>query len=123
MGKPDFDLVRTVTTKPIAPCKASEIGCGTGDRAIWLAHPGFQVVGVDASDIAIERPAKKLPTQMPHLLLSCFDVKRGGTPPGPWCNCTPVTAGPTRSGWSRKTWFRASLRSKACSGCAWTARE
>jgi SAM-dependent methyltransferase len=59
IGKPDFNLIQTVTTIPIAPCKALEIGCGTGDNAIWLAQQGFQVVGVDASDIAIEKAKEK----------------------------------------------------------------
>jgi len=55
IGKPDFNLVQTVTTLPIAPCRALEVGCGTGDNAVWLAQHGFDVVGVDASDIAIEK--------------------------------------------------------------------
>lgn len=59
IGKPDFNLVQTVTTLPIASCKALEIGCGTGDNAIWLAQQGFQVVGVDSSDIAIQKAHEK----------------------------------------------------------------
>jgi SAM-dependent methyltransferase len=48
-----------VSTKPISPCRALEIGCGTGDNAICLAKHGFQVVGVDSSDIAIEKAKEK----------------------------------------------------------------
>jgi len=59
IGKPDFNLIQTVTTTPIAPCKALEIGCGTGDNAIWLSQHGFQVVGMDASEIAIEKAREK----------------------------------------------------------------
>jgi methyl halide transferase len=59
IGKPDFNLVQTVTTLPIHPCKALEIGCGTGDNAVWLAQHGFEVVGVDAAKIAIERAKQK----------------------------------------------------------------
>jgi methyl halide transferase len=59
IGKADFNLVQTVTKTPINPCKALDIGCGTGDNAIWLAQQGFQVVGVDASDIAIEKAKDK----------------------------------------------------------------
>jgi 2-polyprenyl-3-methyl-5-hydroxy-6-metoxy-1,4-benzoquinol methylase len=59
IGKPDFNLVHTVTTVPIAPCKALEIGCGTGDNAIWLSEQKFTVVGVDASEIAIKKATEK----------------------------------------------------------------
>jgi SAM-dependent methyltransferase len=59
IGKPDFNLIQTVTTTPIAPCKALEIGCGTGDNAIWLSQQHFTVVGVDASEIAIEKARDK----------------------------------------------------------------
>ena len=59
IGKPDFNLIQTVTTTPIAPCKALEVGCGTGDNAIWLSQQHFTVVGVDASEIAIEKARDK----------------------------------------------------------------
>ena len=59
IGKPDFNFVHIVTTTPIHPCRALEIGCGTGDNVIWLAQQGFQVVGVDAAEIAIEKAKKK----------------------------------------------------------------
>ncbi len=53
IAKPDAHLIQTVTTLPIAPCKTLEVGCGTGDNAIWLAQQGFQVVGIDAAELAI----------------------------------------------------------------------
>ena len=59
IGKPDFNLIQAVTTTPIAPCKALEIGCGTGDNAIWLSQQHFTVVGVDTSEIAIEKARDK----------------------------------------------------------------
>jgi SAM-dependent methyltransferase len=59
IGKPDFNLVQTVTTVPVAPCKALEIGCGTGDNAIWLAQRNFDVIGIDFSEIAIEKATEK----------------------------------------------------------------
>src|SRR5579863_3072092 len=59
IGKPDFNLVRAVSAVPIAPCKALDIGCGTGDNAIWLSEQGFTVVGVDTSEIAIEKAREK----------------------------------------------------------------
>ena len=59
IGKPDLNLVHTVTTAPIAPCKALEIGCGTGDNAIWLAEQKFDVIGIDASEIAIDKARER----------------------------------------------------------------
>jgi len=59
IGKPDFNLIQTVTALPIHPCKALEIGCGTGDNAIWLAQRGFQVAAVDSSEIAIQKAHEK----------------------------------------------------------------
>lgn len=59
IGKPDFNLVQIVTTTPIEPCKALDIGCGTGDNAIWLSQKSFQVIGVDTSEIAIEKAKEK----------------------------------------------------------------
>ncbi len=59
IGKPDFNLIQTVTTTPIKPCKALDIGCGTGDNAIWLAQQNFNVLGIDSSEIAIEKAKEK----------------------------------------------------------------
>ena len=59
IGKPDFNLIQIVTTTPIEPCKALDIGCGTGDNAIWLSQQNFHVVGIDTSEIAIERAKEK----------------------------------------------------------------
>jgi methyl halide transferase len=59
IGKPDFNLIETVTTKAIEPCKTLDIGCGTGDNSIWLSQNGFQVTGVDISEVAIEKATEK----------------------------------------------------------------
>jgi SAM-dependent methyltransferase len=59
IGRPDPNLVQTVAAVPIKPCKALDIGCGTGDNAIWLFQQGFQVIGVDTSELAIEKAKVK----------------------------------------------------------------
>ncbi len=59
IGKPDFNLIQTVTTTPIEPCKTLDIGCGTGDNAIWLSQKKFHVVGIDTSEIAVEKAIEK----------------------------------------------------------------
>jgi SAM-dependent methyltransferase len=59
IGKPDFNLIETVTKIPIESCKALDIGCGTGDNSIWLAQKQLQVTGTDVSEIAIEKAKEK----------------------------------------------------------------
>jgi methyl halide transferase len=59
IGKPDFNLIETVAKIPVKGCKALDIGCGTGDNAIWLAQKRFQVTGTDVSEIAIETAKEK----------------------------------------------------------------
>jgi methyl halide transferase len=59
IGKPDSNLIQTVTAARIEPCKALEIGCGTGDNAIWLSQHKFEVLGIDTSEIAIEKAKEK----------------------------------------------------------------
>ena len=59
IGKPDSNLIQNVTTMPIRPCKALEIGCGTGNNAIWLSQQNFHVLGIDTSEIAIEKAKEK----------------------------------------------------------------
>jgi 2-polyprenyl-3-methyl-5-hydroxy-6-metoxy-1,4-benzoquinol methylase len=54
IGQPDFNLVQTVASTPINHCKALDIGCGTGDNVIWLAQQGFDVIGIDTSELAIK---------------------------------------------------------------------
>ena len=59
IGKPDFNLIQIVTTVPIEPCKALDIGCGTGDNSIWLSQKNFHVIGIDTSEIAIQKGIEK----------------------------------------------------------------
>ena len=59
IGKPDVNLTQTVTTVALEPCKALDIGCGTGDNSIWLAQKNFQVTGIDASETALQKAREK----------------------------------------------------------------
>ncbi len=43
----------------IVPCRALEIGCGTGTNTIWMAQQGFDVTALDLSGEAIQRARRK----------------------------------------------------------------
>ena len=54
-GTPDPVLVELIESRAIAPGNTLEIGCGTGTNAIYLAQYGFDVLGVDISEVAVDR--------------------------------------------------------------------
>ena len=58
-GMPDKNLIAWVERKLPPVCKALDIGCGTGENAIWLAKQGFDVTGCDLSGTAIEKARAK----------------------------------------------------------------
>jgi SAM-dependent methyltransferase len=50
---PDL-LVELVESQRVLPCRAVDLGCGTGNYAVWLASKGFQMTGIDISIEALE---------------------------------------------------------------------
>ncbi len=52
---PRDELVSLVENHAIQPGRAIDLGCGTGANAIFLAQHGFEVIGVDFSQVAIEK--------------------------------------------------------------------
>ena len=52
-GHPNGPLIVELGT--MTPGKAIDLGCGEGADAIWLATQGWEVTGVDISDIAVSR--------------------------------------------------------------------
>ena len=54
-GTPDPLLVEMMESRAIKPGPALEVGCGTGTNAIFLAQRGFDVLGVDIAEVAIEK--------------------------------------------------------------------
>jgi SAM-dependent methyltransferase len=58
-GQPSSQLQRVVTQTPLQPCRALELGCGTGTNCVWLAQQGFDVTGVDLAPLAVERAEER----------------------------------------------------------------
>ena len=50
---PPDALVELVQGGKVRPCKTIDLGCGTGNYAIYLAGLGFDVTGVDSSRTAV----------------------------------------------------------------------
>lgn len=49
------DILKSIVTGGIVkPCKAIDLGCGTGNYSMYLASQGFDVTGIDISPTAIE---------------------------------------------------------------------
>jgi SAM-dependent methyltransferase len=58
-GTPDPQLVEMIESRAIAPGRTLEIGCGTGTNANFLAQHGFNVLGIDISEVAVNRARAK----------------------------------------------------------------
>ena len=54
-GAPDPLLVEMIEARAITPGRTLEIGCGTGTNAIFLAQHGVDVLGVDISEVAVQK--------------------------------------------------------------------
>jgi SAM-dependent methyltransferase len=58
-GYPSSELQRVVGRNAIRPCRAFELGCGTGTNSVWLARQGFEVTGIDLAPLAVERAEER----------------------------------------------------------------
>jgi SAM-dependent methyltransferase len=61
-GRPSSELQRVVSQKTGRPCRALELGCGTGTNSVWLAQQGFEVTAVDVAPLAVEHAEKRART-------------------------------------------------------------
>jgi len=71
-GQPDSHLIQMVKEIPINPCRALELGCGTGTNAIWLAGQGFTVVATDLSETALTLAREKDGSEKCEFILADF---------------------------------------------------
>jgi methyl halide transferase len=58
-GRPSSELQHVIANNKIRPCRALELGCGTGTNSVWLAQQGFEVMGIDLAPLAIERAEER----------------------------------------------------------------
>jgi cyclopropane fatty-acyl-phospholipid synthase-like methyltransferase len=58
-GTPPDELVELVEGGYLKPCRALDIGCGTGTSVTYLASKGFDAFGLDISKVAIRKAFAK----------------------------------------------------------------
>jgi SAM-dependent methyltransferase len=73
-GQPSSELQRVIAEEHIRPCRAIELGCGSGTNAVWLAKQGFEVTGVDFSSLAISRAHGRAASEGVKVSFLCADV-------------------------------------------------
>jgi len=56
---PPGALIELVNSGKVKACTTIDMGCGTGDSALYLSGRGFDVTGVDSSPTAIETAKQK----------------------------------------------------------------
>ena len=83
-GTPDANLLDMVMQRPIPKCKALDVGCGTGDKAIWLAQQGFLVTGCDFSPTAVEKASEKAALSNISCSFVVADFLKGEIPGSPF---------------------------------------
>jgi SAM-dependent methyltransferase len=58
-GRPSSELQRVVGQDAVRPCRALELGCGTGTNSVWLAQQGFEVTGIDVAPLAVDQAEQR----------------------------------------------------------------
>ena len=56
---PREELARLVESGRIQPCRAIDLGCGSGSNTLYLAQRGFDVTGVDFAASAITKARRR----------------------------------------------------------------
>ena len=81
---PDFNLIDLVRQRPIACCRALDVGCGHADNVIWLAQQGFTVTGCDISTTAIAEARRRAQAAGVDCELQALDFLQEEVPGSPF---------------------------------------
>jgi len=83
-GMVDYNLIEAVATHQIASCRTLDIGCGTGENAIWLSQQGFAVIACDLSPTAIKRAKEKQAAAKTEVCFVVADILKDPIPDAPF---------------------------------------
>jgi len=83
-GRVDHNLADALARHDIRPCRALELGCGTGSNAIWLARRGFDVTASDISETAVQRARQAAERAGVALSFAAGDLLHDPLPQGPF---------------------------------------
>lgn len=59
IGRPQPELIRLENLGEIKGPGVLDVGCGTGDNALFLAEHGYQITGIDTAPTAIAKATRK----------------------------------------------------------------
>jgi 2-polyprenyl-3-methyl-5-hydroxy-6-metoxy-1,4-benzoquinol methylase len=71
-AKPNRFLVAEVSDLP--PGRALDLACGEGQNAIWLATRGWEVTGVDYSEVAVAKARARAEREGVRVRFECADL-------------------------------------------------
>ena len=84
IGRPDFNLRQILRNLDIPRGRALEIGCGTGDNAMFLAGKGFDVTATEIVDRALKAACRKAEEKGVRCHFVLKDILRKGIPGAPF---------------------------------------
>jgi 2-polyprenyl-3-methyl-5-hydroxy-6-metoxy-1,4-benzoquinol methylase len=58
IGRPQKEFIRLAEDGEISG-RVLDVGCGTGENALYLAHLGFEVWGIDGAPSAIKKQKRR----------------------------------------------------------------
>ncbi|WP_413882787.1 class I SAM-dependent methyltransferase [Candidatus Desulfatibia sp.] len=67
-------MKKLIESGAVSPCKALDVGCGEGFYSIYLASNGFDVVGIDLSEHAIEHARRNAIKESVDINFKAIDI-------------------------------------------------